>query len=245
MLEKEDNFPPSYLALEEPNGLLAVGGDLSPQRLIQAYTRGIFPWYEAGQPILWWTPDPRMVLFPSEVQCSRSMRKHLRKSAWCVRIDQDFAAVIRHCAGQRANTSGTWITAEMQEAFVRLHHLGVAHSIEVYSNSDPSNSELIGGMYGLALGKIFFGESMFSLATNASKVAFITFARWLHNEQFALLDCQVSSPHLSSLGAREITRPAFESALKTHTGATSLRAGQALWQQAASSIVTPDGYLVD
>jgi len=210
------SFPDPEQALKEPNGLLAIGGDLSPERLLRAYKLGIFPWYEAGQPILWWSPDPRMVLFPEELHISRSLHKILQKQRYKVSFNQDFPAVISSCAKQRGkNRTGTWITDEMQQAYINLHKAGWAHSVEVWQNNN-----LTGGLYGIALGKIFFGESMFSTQDNASKVAFVHLIHYLQKQDFKLIDCQVSSAHLASLGAREISRQDFRNYLNKNTNPT-------------------------
>lgn len=213
-LQQDDlSFPDPEQALKEPNGLLAVGGDLSPERLLTAYKLGIFPWYEAEQPILWWSPEPRMVLFPTELHISKSLHKILQKQPYKVSFNQNFPAVISSCAKQRSkNRTGTWITDEMQQAYINLHKAGWAHSVEVWNNNN-----LIGGLYGLALGKIFFGESMFSTQDNASKVAFVHLVHYLQKQDFKLIDCQVSSAHLASLGAREISRQDFRNYLNKNT----------------------------
>ncbi|ROQ20454.1 leucyl/phenylalanyl-tRNA--protein transferase [Marinimicrobium koreense] len=202
------DFPPTTEALDEPNGLLAGGGDLSPERLMRAYRLGIFPWYEEGQPILWWTPDPRAVLFPDHLHVSRSLRKTLKRGEYRVTCDQAFEAVMRACAAPRDGASGTWITDDMLAAYTRLHRQGVAHSIEVWQEE-----RLVGGLYGLALGRVFFGESMFTRADNASKVGFVHLVAQLKAWHFELIDCQVGSAHLFSLGAEEISREAFEKIL--------------------------------
>lgn len=202
-------FPASEQALSDPNGLLAVGGALSPEWLLAAYRRGIFPWYEEDQPILWWSPDPRLILRPQELHVSRSLRKLLRKQAFRVTLDQDFASVIAACAEPRANSVGTWITSEMRSAYCQFHELGYAHSVEVWEAE-----RLVGGLYGVAIGKVFFGESMFSRCTDTSKVAMVYLARQLRQWQFRLIDCQVSSPHLRSLGAVEIPRSEFLAELR-------------------------------
>ena len=198
-------FPDPALAETEPNGLLAVGGDLSPQRLRSAYRLGIFPWYGAGQPILWWSPDPRLVLFPDRLRISRSLRKTLRRGAFTVSLDRDFGAVIRACAAPRADAGGTWIVPAMARAYERLHVLGLAHSAESWQGD-----ELAGGLYGVAMGRVFFGESMFSRASDASKVALAYLARCLSAWGYALIDCQVYTPHLASLGAVEMPRAEFQ-----------------------------------
>lgn len=203
---RNDNqpFPALTYALTEPNGLLAVGGSLSPRRLLRAYRLGIFPWYSSGQPILWWAPDPRLVLFPERVNVSRSLGKVLRSKRFTVTADTVFPAVIDACAQPRISGEGTWITAEMRHAYCNLHHLGHAHSIEVWQDAD-----LVGGLYGVALGRIFYGESMFSRVSNASKVALVVLAVQLQRWDFALIDCQVRTEHLTRLGAVEISRPIF------------------------------------
>ena len=204
-LEPESlEFPPASDALPDPNGLLAVGGDLSPARLLSAYQRGIFPWYEEGQPLLWWSPNPRTVLTPGSVHLSRSMRKFLRKSEFTITLDQDFPGVIRACASPRDYTDATWITPAMQHAYIELHRLGHAHSVEV-----RDGDELVGGLYGVALGSVFFGESMFSRCSNASKTAFLALATHLLTLGFELIDCQMPTEHLKSLGAVDITRNEF------------------------------------
>lgn len=208
----ELDFPKTYNALKEPNGLLAVGGDLSTNRIIAAYRQGIFPWYEEDQPILWWSPSPRVVLFPDKIHISRSLAKTIRRREFQVTCDQAFAQVINHCAKTpRGDQLGTWITNDMNCAYNRLYNQGVAHSIEVWKNN-----QLVGGLYGLAIGKIFFGESMFSLCSNASKIAFVTLAQQLETWGFAMIDCQVSNPHLLTLGAQEIDRLQFEALLKNY-----------------------------
>lgn len=197
-------FPPVEHALREPDGLLAIGGDLAPARLLRAYRQGIFPWYSAGQPILWWSPDPRAVLFPDAVNVSRSLRKTLRRAPFEVSLDRAFDAVIAACAGPRPGADGTWITREMQAAYVELHRLGHAHSVEAWDGE-----HLVGGLYGIAIGRAFFGESMFSLVPDASKVTFIHLVRQLQDWGFELVDCQVQTGHLARLGARPIARVEF------------------------------------
>lgn len=198
-------FPPVASALTEPNGLLAVGGGLEPDRLINAYRHGIFPWYEAGQPVLWWSPDPRAILVPGDFNLHRSLRKNLRKPGIRVTFDKNFAAVISACAAPRQIGSGTWITAEMQQAYILLHKLGFAHSVEVWSPTDA----LVGGLYGLSIGKVFFGESMFSRIRDASKIALATLACQLESWGFGMIDCQQDTTHLASLGATTIKRKDF------------------------------------
>ena len=190
------------------SGLLAVGGDLSPERLLAAYREGIFPWYAAGEPILWWSPDPRFVLLPNELRISRSMRQFLKKGLVRITFDQDFRGVIAACQKPRPGQDGTWITEEMQEAYCALHELGYAHSIEAWRDG-----VLAGGLYGVSLGHTFFGESMFSTLPNASKAALITLIGRLRKRDFDLIDCQVETAHLGSLGARPITRREFHARL--------------------------------
>ena len=204
-------FPPLEAALREPNGLLAAGGDLSHERLLAAYRHGCFPWYQDGQPLLWWSPDPRTVLFPNELHVSRSLRKRIRQGEFQVTFDQAFTDVIQGCAGPRSYSDGTWITTPMQQAYVQLHEMGVAHSVEVWQEQ-----HLVGGLYGLAIGKLFFGESMFSRATDASKVGFVTLVEQLRDWGFVLIDCQMPTRHLESFGARSIAREQFAAALAEH-----------------------------
>jgi leucyl/phenylalanyl-tRNA---protein transferase len=202
ILGKELLFPPVELA--EPDGLLAAGGDLSQERLLLAYRQGIFPWYE-GRHILWWCPDPRFVLFPQELKASTSMRQLIRRHTFDFRVDSDFRQVIAKCKTiARRGQEGTWITEEVKEAYTRLHEAGYAHSAEVWQSG-----VLVGGLYGLRMGKVFFGESMFSTVSNASKYAFISYIQQLQAEGVELIDCQVYTEHLESLGARMIGRPEF------------------------------------
>ncbi len=209
--EHDLHFPPIEQALSDPDGLLAVGGDLQPDRLMAAYYEGIFPWYEAGGPILWWTPDPRMVLAPEDVHVSRSLRRQLRRDTCKITMDADFRGVIRQCAGLREHREGTWITREMQQAYIRLHELGHAHSVEV-----TRQGRLVGGLYGVSIGPLFFGESMFAIEDNASKIAFIALARQLQHWQFRLIDCQMPTPHLARLGAHPMSRSTFKHELWKH-----------------------------
>jgi len=196
-------FPPVSLAME--SGLLAVGGDLSPYRLLEAYRQGIFPWYSAGEPILWWAPQPRFILFPDKIILSHSMKQVLRQKSFQVTLDRNFAGVINACRKvDRPAQEGTWITSEMQEAYCILHELGYAHSVEVWRDR-----KLVGGLYGVSLGRCFFGESMFSYENNASKTALIFLSFLLRSLCFTLIDCQVHTPHLALLGARFITRETF------------------------------------
>jgi leucyl/phenylalanyl-tRNA--protein transferase len=204
-------FPSLDKALHEPNGLLAAGGDLSPERLVQAYRHGCFPWFQEGQPILWWSPDPRTVLFPNELHISRSLGKYLRQQRYSVTFDREFGRVIQACAAPRDYADGTWITTPMQAAYIELHRQGIAHSVEVWLHD-----ELVGGLYGLAMGRLFFGESMFSRADNASKVGFATLVKHLARWGFVLIDCQMPTEHLHSFGARAISRQAFADYLQNN-----------------------------
>jgi leucyl/phenylalanyl-tRNA--protein transferase len=199
-----DAFPPVERALDDPPGLLAAGGDLSPARLVAAYRRGIFPWYSAGQPVLWWCPDPRAVLFPGEFRRSRSLAKSERNRGFEVRFDADFAGTMRDCAAPRNDGEGTWITPEMLAAYTRLHELGVAHSVETWRAG-----RRVGGLYGIQLGQVFFGESMFSHETDASKVALSALVRRALANGTRLIDCQLASRHLQSLGSRPLPRQEF------------------------------------
>lgn len=199
-----DPFPPVSAALEDPNGLLAAGGDLSAIRLIDAYRHGIFPWFSAGQPVLWWSPDPRMVLMPHELKVSRSLRKALRNRDYEVRADTRFRAVIKACAEPRPEQEGTWISAGMVAAYCALHEQGLAHSIETWIDG-----ELAGGLYGVALGRMFYGESMFTHAADASKIALVHLVRQIERWHFGMIDCQLHTRHLASLGARQIPRADF------------------------------------
>jgi leucyl/phenylalanyl-tRNA---protein transferase len=199
-----DPFPPVRHALPDPNGLLAAGGDLSVQRLLDAYRQGIFPWYSDGQPVLWWSPDPRMALEPAAVRISRSLRKRLHRRDYEVRSDTRFAAVMRLCAAPRPGQAGTWITRDMIRAYTALHRAGFAHSVETWCDG-----ELAGGLYGVAIGRVFFGESMFARMTDASKIAFAHLARQLHRWGFGMIDCQMATAHLASLGSMEVPRSQF------------------------------------
>lgn len=219
-------FPDPAGAETEPNGLLAVGGDLSPKRLLQAYRAGVFPWFSDDQPILWWSPDPRMVLFPDRLRVSRSLRKTLRRGHLQVSVDQAFDAVIRACAEPRQHEAGTWLLPQMIDAYLELHRLGMAHSVEVWQDG-----ELVGGLYGPALGRAFFGESMFSRVTDASKVALVQLAEMVGKADFAFIDCQVYTEHLERLGAEEISRRRFRELLQ----AALLRPPLADWQRAPQS----------
>jgi leucyl/phenylalanyl-tRNA---protein transferase len=208
VLDTALSFPPSSLA--EPDGLLAMGGDLSPQRLLLAYQNGIFPWYE-GEYILWWCPDPRFVLFPEDLKIHKNIRSLLKKNEWEFTINKAFPQVIRECKKiHRPGQAGTWITHEMEKAYIRMHELGYATSAEVWKDN-----ELIGGVYGLRLGKVFFGESMFSKISNASRYAFIRYVQQLKEEGIEMIDCQVYTGYLESMGARMIPREEFVQMLKT------------------------------
>ena len=209
-LRHGDPFPPLEQALADPNGLLAAGGDLNPDRLINAYSRGIFPWSNIGQPILWWSPDPRMVLYIDEFRVSRSLGKRVRRAEYEVRVDTDFAAVIAECAFiPRSGQAGSWITREMVHAYVVLHERRYAHSVESYRDG-----KLVGGLYGIALGRVFFGESMFARATDASKVALVSLVALLKGRGVQLIDCQQETSHLASFGARPIGRNVFAAHLR-------------------------------
>lgn len=207
-LRPGDPFPPVESALAHPNGLLAASGDLAVDRLIDAYRRGIFPWYAEGEPVLWWCPDPRMVLFTDEFRVARSLRKKLRavarSDAWRVTCDAAFETVMRACAAPRPGQDGTWITEAMVRAYVALHRRDLAHSIEVWRDD-----ELVAGLYGVALGRMFYGESMFTRATDGSKIALAALVKLLQDEQVPVIDCQQNTEHLASLGAREIARADF------------------------------------
>ena len=207
----EQAFPELDQALQEPNGLLAAGGDLSPQRLLSAYQQGIFPWYSEGEPIMWWSPDPRSVIFPDQLKVSRSLKKMLNKALFTVTFDSVFSEVIKACAAPRNEDDGTWISPDMIHAYCKLHELGYAHSVEVWQNN-----ELVGGLYGIAIGKVFFGESMFHRQSDASKIGFVQLIQQLSLWGFQLIDCQVTSEHMDSLGARLISRKEFIAQLKQH-----------------------------
>ena len=208
LLQANTPFPSPHLALHEPNGLLAVGATLSPRRLLDAYGKGIFPWFSEGEPILWWSPDPRMVLYPWEFSPAHSLRKVLRNKDYEVRVDTAFEDVLRACSAPRAGQQGTWINEAMIQAYLTLHRSGHAHSFETWSGG-----ALVGGLYGVALGGAFFGESMFSRQTDASKIAFCHLVAHLQLNAFRLLDCQMHTSHLASLGAREVTREEFLASL--------------------------------
>ena len=213
-LEGDDPFPPLASALKQPNGLLAAGGDLSPKRLLAAYRQGIFPWYAQDEPILWWSPDPRMVLIPSELKVSRSLAMTLRNRDHVIRFDSAFEAVMQGCAvrgddARAAGESGTWITDDMRTAYLRLHQLGYAHSAETWIKG-----ELSGGLYGVAIGRMFYGESMFTRVRDASKMAMVHLVRRLERQRYGMIDCQMHTAHLASLGARAIPRSEFSLRLR-------------------------------
>jgi len=210
----DEAFPDVATALNEPNGLLAVGGDLSPRRLLAAYRHGIFPWYSRGEPTLWWSPDPRMVFETNRIHLSTKLRRFLRHCDWTIRADTAFADVMRACAAPRPKQPSTWITREMFEAYCELHDLGHAHSLEVYAGDD-----LVGGIYGVAVGRMFFGESMFGARANGSKIALFALCCSLHEWGFPLLDAQVRSEHLVSLGAIEMPRAEFMRQVEIQTTA--------------------------
>lgn len=204
LLGPTDPFPPVDRALDDPNGLLAAGGGLSVPRLLEAYRRGIFPWFSEGDPVLWWSPDPRMVLPTAGVHVSRSLRRRLRRRDYTVTLDCAFAEVLRGCAAPRRGESGTWLLPPMIRAYERLHAAGAAHSVEIWMDG-----ELAGGLYGVALGRMFFGESMFTRRTDASKLALVLLATQLARWQFPLIDCQMQTGHLASLGALDVPRGEF------------------------------------
>lgn len=205
VLGRDTPFPSAENALIEPNGLLAIGGDLSAERLLQAYSQGIFPWFSEEQPVLWWSPNPRMVLFPRELTVSRSMIKRLKRQDYEVRFNTAFRQVMEACANtNRPGQDGTWITDSMINAYTELHESGYAMSAETWMNG-----KLVGGVYGVAIGRMFYGESMFHHVTDASKIAFIHLVQHLDTQDYGLIDCQMKTPHLASMGAREIPRNEF------------------------------------
>jgi len=209
LLQHDTPFPPLEQALQEPNGLLAASRDLTPERLLSAYRQGIFPWYSAGDPVLWWSPDPRMVLFSDEFKMSHSLRKTLKRGHYEVRTDTAFEQVMRACAMPRTGQNGTWIQEEIIKAYVHLHKAGLAHSVETWVDD-----EMVGGLYGVSLGRMFYGESMFSRKTDASKIALAHLVAQLKQWNFGMIDCQMNTAHLASMGAREIPRKEFISRLK-------------------------------
>jgi leucyl/phenylalanyl-tRNA--protein transferase len=206
-----DHFPAPERALDDPAGLLAAGGDLSTARLLAAYQRGIFPWYSAGQPVLWWSPDPRAVLMPAEFRLTRSLAKTLRNRGFIDRIDHDFQAVLDGCAAPRAQSPGTWLLPEMRAAYLELHLLGHAHSFETWLDGT-----LVGGLYGIRLGNVFFGESMFSRTRDASKAALARLVEYCQSQGIVVIDCQLPSRHLQSMGSRLISRAQFQGLLREH-----------------------------
>lgn len=213
----DQDFPLVSKALREPDGLLAVGGCLSQHRLLNAYRHGIFPWYNPGEPILWWSPDPRLILFPDKLVISRSLHKTLRKNIFSVTFDRAFNDVIAACADPRKDAAGTWITEEINAAYNQLHQAGFAHSVEAWLDD-----ELVGGLYGVAIGQVFFGESMFHTRTDASKVAFASLVKQLNAWGYQLIDCQVHTNHLESLGAEEISRDYFTALLDQYCDTPAL-----------------------
>ena len=207
----DEPFPPVEMAWDEPNGLLAFGGDLSPNRLINAYKSGIFPWYNPDEPIYWWSPNPRAVLFPNKIRLSRSLRKTIRNKGYTITFDKEFSGVVQACAEPRLQSGGTWITNEMHLAYIKLHHMKVAHSVEIWNKE----KKLVGGLYGVSSGGVFSGESMFSKEKSTSKIAFIALAWHLQNWGYSIIDCQIENSHLSSMGAENIPRKKYLEILKT------------------------------
>ncbi|RVU86264.1 leucyl/phenylalanyl-tRNA--protein transferase [Leucothrix sargassi] len=209
----DEPFPPPEMAWEEPNGLIAIGGDLSPTRLVNAYLAGIFPWFNENEPIFWWNPDPRSVLFPESISFSRSLRKTIRNKGYSIAFDRNFNEVIKLCAAPRSYSAETWISLEMQEAYCKLHALGIAHSVEVYN----AHEELVGGLYGVSSNGVFSGESMFSVERDTSKIAFVALAWYAQQVGYQLIDCQIENPHLVSLGATNIPRSDYLKILRGST----------------------------
>ncbi len=226
LLQEDMPFPPVEQALVHPNGLLAAGGDLTPARLLAAYRHGIFPWFGEGDPILWWSPDPRMILRPAEFKISHSLRKTLRRGHYELRTDTSFEQVMRACAAPREGQDGTWIQEEMVQAYCELHRMGYAHSVETWMEG-----ELSGGLYGVSIGKMFYGESMFSRRSDASKIALAHLCAQLQRWDFGMIDCQMNTAHLASLGARGISRDAF---IKELVQLTQQPAPPSSWQFASS-----------
>jgi leucyl/phenylalanyl-tRNA--protein transferase len=220
-------FPSIDSALDEPNGLLVAGGDLSPRRLVDAYSRGIFPWYSEGQPILWWSPDPRTVLYTHEFKVPRSLRKVANQQRFAITVDADFAGVIRACAAPRNGERGTWITEEMVHAYIDLHRLGYAHSIEAWRND-----RLVGGLYGVAIGRMFFGESMFAHEADASKIALMKLVAMLGANEMPLIDCQQETAHLARFGARPVPRQVFAAEVSRLVNSPP---ASSVWKAAAQS----------
>ena len=225
-----DDFPDVELALDDPPGLLAAGGDLKPERLIAAYSRGIFPWYEAGQPILWWCPDPRAVLFPDDLHVSRTLQRTLQRGHFHTSIDQDFDSVVTGCAAARPGQRGTWITPAMVAAYGELFHRGIAHSVEVWHEE-----QLAGGIYGLSLGRVFYGESMFGRVDDASKVGLVGLVQRLRSWKYELIDCQIHSAHLRSLGSTLIPRRRF---IELNTRLCSEQPAADAWQEDPGKITS-------
>jgi len=224
LLDPEEPFPQTDQALHDPEGLLAASPTLTIERLLAAYPKGIFPWYEEGQPVLWWSPDPRSVLFTDSVRITRSLSRVLKRDIYQVSLNRAFSQVIRACAGSRKDSTGTWISPEMMSAYQTLHEAGIAHSVETWRDGN-----LVGGLYGICLGKIFFGESMFHHATDASKVALAHLARLMSQRGCPLIDCQVHNDHLASLGAVEIPRAQFEQYLQEQIPHTHFLSGSDNW----------------
>lgn len=224
-------FPPIERALAEPNGLLAAGGDLTPERLLSAYRQGIFPWYSEGQPILWWSPDPRMVLHVDELKVSRSLRRAVAKHPFEIRVDTTFDQVIEACAAPRGEQRGTWIVADMVSAYSRLHRLGYAHSVEAWAGDT-----LAGGLYGISIGRMFFGESMFARETDASKIALVHLVEMLKQHDMPLIDCQQDTAHLARLGARPLPRREFAAVVTRLVHST---APVGMWDKAAARTEPP------
>ena len=210
LLGNDTPFPPLTQALHSPNGLLAAGGSLSATRLLDAYRHGIFPWFNAGEPVLWWSPDPRMVLLPDKFNISKSLHKTIQRKNYTLRTNYAFEQVMRACAEPRGEQAGTWIHEDMITAYTELHRMGIAHSVEIWMNEQPADEPyLAGGLYGVSIGRMFFGESMFSRVTDASKIALAHLAAQLQRWNYGLIDCQMSTPHLASLGAQEMPRTEF------------------------------------
>jgi len=221
-LKQDEPFPPVETALTEPNGLLCAGLDLSPGRILDAYREGIFPWFSPGEPVLWWSPDPRMVLTPTEVKISRSLRQRMKRGGYEIRVDTHFREVMLACAAPREGQSGTWIGSAMLDAYSRLHEMGYAHSVETWMDG-----ELAGGLYGMAIGRMFYGESMFSRQTDASKLALAHLCRQLEAWSFGLIDCQMETAHLAAMGARLMPRNRF---IQEMQGLVKLQAVPSPWR---------------
>lgn len=218
----DEAFPPARMAMRDPNGLLAIGGDLSIPRLLRAYSNGIFPWYNPDEPILWWSPDPRAILVPSSMKVSRSLAKSIRRQDYAMTMDQAYSRVLAGCSAARAGSPGTWLGPEMRAAYDDLHRNGFSHTVEVWRGG-----ELVGGLYGVAIGRAFFGESMFSRVSDASKIALFWLCQQLIVWQYPLIDCQVSSEHLKTLGAVDVSRERFLTQLRA---ATALPGRSGLWR---------------